>query len=208
VGMIRSVADKVMWVGRTASMVFGLALILGVTFGVASMALAAVPGDPFRLGRLNTVNALTELVGRRDGPMLRVENDSSGAKAHALNLRVASDKPPLKVNSSAKVANLNSDELDGRDASALMPARIYTVDKTIVMGTNVTGTTHVIFCDEGDVPISGGFSGLGPQTQIKQSSRVVYLEQPTWWVGANKPVGPEDTWTAQAVCVDFGELHQ
>jgi hypothetical protein len=206
--MIRSVANKVMWVGRTTSIVLGLALVLAVIFGVASMALAAVPGDPFRLGRLNTISALTELVGRRDGAMLRVENNSTGAQAHALNLRVASGKVPLKVNSAAKVANLNSDELDGMDASALMPARTYAVEATIVMGTQVTGTTRVIFCDDGDVPISGGFSGLGPQTQIKQSSRVVYLERPTWWVGANKPVGSEDTWTAQAVCADFGELHQ
>src|SRR5215203_3431635 len=158
--MIRSVANKVMWVGRTASMVLRLALVLGVIFGVASMAMAAVPGDPFRLGKLNTINALTHLVGRRDGPMLRVENDSSGAKAHALNLQVSSGKAPMKVDSSAKVANLNSDELDSRDAGDFIPARIYTVDETIVMGTNVTGTTHVIFCDEGDVPISGGFSGL------------------------------------------------
>jgi hypothetical protein len=206
--MIRSVANKVMWVGRTASMVLGLALVLAVIFGVASMALAAVPGDPFRLGRLNTINALTELVGRRDGAMLRVENNSTGAKAHALNLQVASGKAPMKVNSAAKVANLNSDELDGKDASALMPARTYTVDETIAMGTNVTGVTRVVFCDEGDVPIGGGFSGLGSQTQIKQSSRVVYVERPTWWVGATKPVGPEDTWTAQAICADFGEPHQ
>jgi hypothetical protein len=206
--MISSVANKVMWVGRTASMVLGLALVLAVIFGVASMALAAVPGDPFRLGRLNTINALTELVGRRDGAMLRVENNSTGAKAHALNLQVASGKAPMKVNSAAKVDNLNSDELDGKDASALMPARTYTVDETIAMGTNVTGVTRVVFCDEGDVPIGGGFSGLGSQTQIKQSSRVVYVERPTWWVGATKPVGPEDTWTAQAICADFGEPHQ
>jgi hypothetical protein len=206
--MISSVANKVMWVGRTASMVLGLALVLAVIFGVASMALAAVPGDPFRLGRLNTINALTELVGRRDGAMLRVENNSTGAKAHALNLQVASGKAPMKVNSAAKVDILNSDELDGKDASALMPARTYTVDETIAMGTNVTGVTRVVFCDEGDVPIGGGFSGLGSQTQIKQSSRVVYVERPTWWVGATKPVGPEDTWTAQAICADFGEPHQ
>jgi hypothetical protein len=206
--MISSVANKVMWVGRTASMVLGLALVLAVIFGVASMALAAVPGDPFKLGRLNTISALTELVGRRDGAMLRVENNSTGAKAHALNLQVASGKAPMKVNSAAKVANLNSDELDGKDASALMPARTYTVDETIAMGTNVTGVTRVVFCDDGDVPIGGGFSGLGSQTQIKQSSRVVYVERPTWWVGATKPVGPEDTWTAQAICADFGEPHQ
>ncbi len=39
-GMLRKVASKVAWVGRTASMVFGLALLLALVFGVASMALA------------------------------------------------------------------------------------------------------------------------------------------------------------------------
>ena len=37
--MIRSAASKVAWVGRTASMVFGLALVLALVLGVASMAL-------------------------------------------------------------------------------------------------------------------------------------------------------------------------
>jgi hypothetical protein len=39
--MLRSVAAKVAWVGRTAAMVFGLALVLALLFGLASMALAA-----------------------------------------------------------------------------------------------------------------------------------------------------------------------
>jgi hypothetical protein len=48
--MLRTTASKVAWVGRTASMVFGLALVLALVLGVATMALAAVPGDPFKLG--------------------------------------------------------------------------------------------------------------------------------------------------------------
>ncbi len=46
--MIKTVASKVAWVGRTASMVFGLALV----FGVATMALGA-NGQTFILGKLN-----------------------------------------------------------------------------------------------------------------------------------------------------------
>jgi hypothetical protein len=44
--MLRTVASKVAWVGRTASMVFGLALVLALVLGIATMALAAVPGAP------------------------------------------------------------------------------------------------------------------------------------------------------------------
>jgi len=41
IGVLRNVASKVAWVGRTASMVFGLALVLALLFGVATMALGA-----------------------------------------------------------------------------------------------------------------------------------------------------------------------
>lgn len=43
--MLRSAASKVAWVGRTASMVFGLALVLALIFGVASMAAGATRGN-------------------------------------------------------------------------------------------------------------------------------------------------------------------
>jgi hypothetical protein len=38
--MIRSAASKVMWVGRAAVFVVGLAVILALVFGIASAALA------------------------------------------------------------------------------------------------------------------------------------------------------------------------
>jgi hypothetical protein len=206
--MLRSVGPKIFWVGRATIFMVGLAVILAVVLGLASAALAGTGvGDVFNLGKKNTVGQLSQLVGRSDSAMLKVENDSAGRDATALNLQVEPGHTPMKVNSATRVSNLNADQLDGKDSSAFMPARTYTVDETIEMGSNVTGTTRVIFCDEGDVPIGGGFSGLGSQTQIKQSSRVFYTERPTWWVGATKPVGPEDTWTAQAVCADFGEMH-
>ena len=39
--MVRNALSKVAWVGRTASMVFGLALVLALVFGVAAMAFGA-----------------------------------------------------------------------------------------------------------------------------------------------------------------------
>ena len=75
--------------------------------GTAAASRAAVPGDPFRLGNINTINAITQLVGSRDGAMLRVDNNSAGTKAHALALEVNGGKPPLKVNATAgKATNL------------------------------------------------------------------------------------------------------
>ena len=76
--MLRSVAGKVMWVGKATTFCVGLAVVLALMLGVASAALAALPGDPFKLGQSNRVDRLSTLVGTLAGPALRVDNDGSG----------------------------------------------------------------------------------------------------------------------------------
>jgi hypothetical protein len=103
-------------------MVFGLALILALLFGVASMALAGTGvNSVFNLGVKNTVDAVTQLVSNTDagpaGPMLRVDNNSSAAGATGVQILTEAGKPPMKVNSQAMVANLNA-ALAGRADSA------------------------------------------------------------------------------------------
>jgi hypothetical protein len=125
--MLRNAASKVAWVGRTASMVFGLALVLALLFGVASMALGA-NGNPFILGKANnTASTVTGLVGNvadTTKAALKVTNTKGGS---ALELKVTDpdttdpalkDTAPMTVDSQAKVANLNADELDGEDSAA------------------------------------------------------------------------------------------
>jgi len=116
--MLRSVASKVAWVGRTASMVFGLALVLALIIGVASMALAA-NGDPLRLGQNNVATLLTKLTANVNGSAMQITNTNAGNNATALNLQVANNKPPMKVNSDRLVTNLNADSLDGADATQI-----------------------------------------------------------------------------------------
>jgi hypothetical protein len=152
--MLRTVAKKVAWVGRTASMVFGLALVMALVFGVATMALAAVPGDPFRLRQVDVINTASALAGNVNNSMLRITNNSEGPSATALNLQVKPGKTPMKVNSQTRVANLNaalagqadsaasaafasnaanSDKLDGKDSSEL--------PGTVVQTKAITGNT-------------------------------------------------------------------
>ena len=67
--MLRSAAGKVMWVGRAKVFVVGLAVILALSMGLASTALAGTGvGARFQLGQTNTVNAITKLVGSVVGP--------------------------------------------------------------------------------------------------------------------------------------------
>lgn len=103
--MLRSATSKVMWVGRVVVFLVGLAVILALVVGVTSAAFAA-NGKPFLLGKKNVASAISTLVKRGPGP--------------ALNLQVRANQPPLKVNSTRKVARLNADKLDGQDASAFL----------------------------------------------------------------------------------------
>lgn len=76
-------------------------------------------GAPFDLGKTNTVNAVTRLVGSVGGPSLTIDNNSTIGAATALNLQVEAGKAPMKVNSGAKVADLHADKVDGKSVSEI-----------------------------------------------------------------------------------------
>ena len=161
----------------TATMV-GLAEMLAVAFGVGTAALAAVPGDPFKLGGINTIAKLTQLVGSADSALLRIANDSKGANATALDLQVDPKKPPMKVSSFAKVERLNadlldgkskdqfangvggtavdSDNLDGKDSTAFFSGKTYIVSEEREGPGSSFGMEKSAYCDEGDKILGGG----------------------------------------------------
>ena len=89
-------------------------MMLGGVLMAALPALAASVGDALRLGQTNAVDARTTLSGAAVAN-LRVVNTLAGGTA--LDLRVAAGSAPFKVNSAGRVANLNSDLLDGRHAT-------------------------------------------------------------------------------------------
>jgi hypothetical protein len=121
--MLRTAAKKVAWVGRTASMMFGLALVLALLFGVASMALGATGGN-FILGKANSAAAASKLTSGVAGSTLNLINNGTARAATALNLTVPSGNAPLTVNSSAgKAKNLNSDQVDGFEGASFMQGR-------------------------------------------------------------------------------------
>jgi hypothetical protein len=99
----------------------GLSVVLAVIFGVASTALGA-DGQPFLLGKRNVASSVSKLVKNGPGP--------------ALKLIVRDGQPPLAINSSGKVANLNADQLDGRSEADFYAA-----------GSKVADSSHA---DEAD----------------------------------------------------------
>src|SRR5918995_4099126 len=117
--MIRSAASKVMWVGRATVFLIGLAVILGLLFGVAATALAGTGvGATFNLGQANTVDKISSLIGSATSAMLKIDNNGAGP---ALALQVEPGKQPMMVNSERKVARLNADKVDGQEAATLLP---------------------------------------------------------------------------------------
>ena len=111
--MLRSALSKAAWVGRTASMVFGLALVMALVLGATSVALAGNL-DPLKIGSIqNVATKTTALVGKvATGSAFAVKNPSGGS---ALGLQVDAGQAPLTVNPEAgKATNLDADKLDGK----------------------------------------------------------------------------------------------
>jgi hypothetical protein len=99
----------------------GVAVMLAFTVGLASTALAGTGiGARFDLGKTNTVNAISKLVGNVSGASLLIDNNSANGAATVLDLQVQPGKAPMKVNPEAGTAtNLNADKLDGKSASEI-----------------------------------------------------------------------------------------
>jgi hypothetical protein len=96
-----------------------LTVMVALTLATVTPAFGA-NGSTFILGSLNnTATAITRLVGNVNGPSLYILNPSTGASATGALFQVASGHPPFRVTSATKVPNLNSDQLDGKDSTAL-----------------------------------------------------------------------------------------
>ena len=118
--MTRSVFEKVAWVGRATVFVVGLAVMLALVFGAATTAMGATGGN-FILGKANAATTVSKLTASIAAPALTLVNQSTEAAATALNITVASGKPPIKVNAAAGTAtNLSADKLDGKDSSQFL----------------------------------------------------------------------------------------
>ena len=117
----KTVLARIWWLGRGTATVMGLAVLLALTVGLASTALAGTGvGARLDLGKANTVNAVTSLVGSVAGSSLKIDNNSTGTGATALRLEVEPGKPPMSVNSTTEVQGLNVDSLDGFNSSEFL----------------------------------------------------------------------------------------
>ena len=205
--MVKSVARKVMWVGRATTFMVGLAVVLALTVGLTSTALAGTGvGATFNLGKTNAVSAISKLAGSVAGPSLLIDNNSAAKGATALNLQVEAGKAPMKVNSGKKVTKLNADKLDGLDSTAFTP-KTYEVQELTTVPANFDVITG-IGCDTGDVALSAGFNGLGSQSFINRFTGNLDPSGAAWSFGIRNNGSVDDEVILTATCADFGADHQ
>jgi hypothetical protein len=115
-----------------------VAVVTALTLVMASAAWAGSGvGGVFNLGVTNSVDAITTLVGSVAGPSVRIDNNSTNAAARALDLQVEAGKPPMNVNSTTKVAKLNSDSLDGKSAEQLSRVGQMSTTATLALTTSL-----------------------------------------------------------------------
>ena len=118
--MLKSAASKAMWLAKGMALFWGAVMTLALVFGAASMALAA-NGQPFLLGKAtNAATALTKLTANVNGSAMQVQNTNAGSDDTALSLTVQPGEAPMRVNSDGRVANLNADELDGKNSTQFL----------------------------------------------------------------------------------------
>jgi hypothetical protein len=134
--MLKSMASKVMWMGRATVFLVGLAVTMALVFGVASTALGA-NGDFLKVGSAkNIATRATTLVGKATGSALVVKNPTGGS---ALGLQVDAGQAPLTVDADAGTAtNLDADELDGQDSSEFLGKMQKAADSETLDGMDST----------------------------------------------------------------------
>ena len=158
--MLKSAASKAMSVGRFASAVFGLALVLALMFGVTSVALAA-NGQPFLLGRAtNAATALTKLTANVNGAAMQVQNNNAGTDDTALSLAVQEGEAPMRVNSDARVPNLNADKIDGKDSDQIGVNGLERVFSISAFNSE-SPKTATVFCPAGKRVVGTGYDIFG-----------------------------------------------
>jgi hypothetical protein len=126
-------------------------------------------GGNFILGRTNSATTTTSLNSNINARALTLINQNTGTSASALQLAVAPGRPPLIVNSTARVRNLNADFVDGFHASDFA--------RSSSEGWHYVG-------DPGEPPFLNGWSNFDPNS----SHRVAAHQHVAFRIDANGTV--------------------
>jgi len=203
---------------RPSTIIATAALVLATS----GTAIAAAPGDPFKLGQDNRINtaptslAGTDQVGRGVlnvtkesggvGPAMRIENAGAGVAQPGLLIRTQPGQAPIQVNSDAgKASGFNADKLDGLSSTDFLQPRIYG-DGGEVLGKGGGKTVLLsapnanLGCDTGDIALSAGGNALDDDddlngiTPFKSSYQIEFQDN-----------GAPSKFRANIICLDAAQ---
>lgn len=157
------------------------AVVCGTTV-VSTAAFAGTGiGGVFNLGTTNAVNASTVLSGSTSGQQLRVVNNAgTGTGTTGIGIHTAPNEPPLAVDSTTKVNNLNADLLDGQTSAAFVAGGGHIVSARLtetIPGANATVLSVPTF---GTVEATCASTGFG-----------------LLWRNRTNPSTPLDVWVVE-----------
>jgi hypothetical protein len=144
--------------------------ILALIVALSGAGYSATGGN-FILGKSNNASSQTRLVTTLNGAAFRVDNASTAASATGVTIATNAARPPLVVTSSAKVARLNADKLDGLD-STQFPNKLvisFNLAPGAITDQIVPPLSQPVFImgiATGDVDVDG----LGHVTLLRQSN--------------------------------------
>jgi hypothetical protein len=141
-------------------------------------------------------------------PSLQIDNNSTNAAATALDLQVEAGKVPMTVNSSVKVANLNSDMLDNLDSRAFVRSTYTKILSTTGDPTSDNQQFEFILCDGDDFALSGGYSQVDAGTVISSSGPAFIQNDTDGWAVRWRNDATTDTISVMVVCADVGTPRQ
>ena len=189
-----------------------LAVVAALTLALGSAALGA-DGDFFKVGKSNFASFVSKLVKNGPGP--------------ALELQVGSG-PPLKVNSGAKVANLNVDRLDNIDSAGFYAAgskvadsaHADNADSTARLGNLIyrkgpdvdvaaNGGTAILLspeCPAGTRPAGGGVSNAFFGGEVAVSAPWPTNNPVQWWGAVQNHNGTTNSASIYVLCAPVGNL--
>jgi hypothetical protein len=180
--MFKRVVGGVMWLGRITVFIVGLAVVTALVVDAAGPVMEK-NGKPLILGiTKNTATNVTQLVGKvATGAAFRVSNPSGGT---ALELVVDAAVPPMSVNSTTVVSNLNADLLDGKSAADFLGTNVIKRESAVEAGTDKGDGTFVISqsCNAGEQLLSGGPANVNAAS---------------WMVESFPTPGSTNSWTAR-----------
>jgi hypothetical protein len=175
--------------------VFVSALVGAVSALLVGGTVAVATNMTFVLGAANTPDALTTVTAKNKdghgglgGPMIQLTNSSTAGSATPLRLAAGSGRPPFTTNSSTRVANLNSDKVDGLDASSFVQGaggRLLT-SRVVLQPGNVLGYQPVLDQAHGMPPFTLGYQCTDdPSTNghvvLTNKSASVGAEESIWF---------------------------